>query len=175
MATVERRALTPGEKKERDEYVRGMLDEAVERVSSNGEDLVDFVVASSPWAYGWANRLLLWQQGCRGPVMSYADWRRAGRNVKRGETGLWIYAGRFPARRVFSVSQTEGAAWTSRANPEHPSVIAAMRVLFEDGPIESLDVKGRKALLKAAMEAGREAPAEECHYCGLEGCESCMG
>lgn len=169
-----RRALTDAEKAERDADVRALLDAAVERVSTDGEALISFLVESNGWSYGWANRLMLWQQGARGPVMTYAQWRTAGRSVVRGSEGLWVYAGRFPRRSAFPVTATEGAPWALPARGDHPGVVAAMREVFDRGGLESATPRERRAILKAAVEAGRAVLAD-CAYCAEEGCESCMG
>src|SRR5690348_523848 len=41
-------------------------------------------------SYSFLNTLLLYSQGARGPVASYARWKALGRQVIRGEKGMTI-------------------------------------------------------------------------------------
>ncbi|MFC6884495.1 MULTISPECIES: toprim domain-containing protein [Actinomadura] len=92
--------------------------------------------------YGYTNTLLIaaqWRAAT--DVRSYEEWRAAGRQVRKGETGIRILARRRGrVRAVFDVEQTEGLP------------------LRSPPPADPEEVAGRLASLAARLGAGSGEP-----------------
>ncbi|MEV5830484.1 toprim domain-containing protein [Spirillospora sp. NPDC052242] len=65
--------------------------------------------ASQHGRYGFTNTLLIpAQRRTATDVRSYEGWRKVGRQVRRGETGIRILSTRAKVRSVFDIEQTDG-------------------------------------------------------------------
>lgn len=100
---------------------RGLLQQALDTPGSTMGNFSRF------HSYSFLNTMLLYSQGARGPIASYARWKSLGRQVMRGEKGMTIIRPinvktreldedgepkrilKFkPVRGAFQYSQTEG-------------------------------------------------------------------
>ena len=88
------------------------LKDGVQRIQSSDE-FRDYLVAMSRFHdYSWNNQLLIMlQKPDATHVAGFNAWKDLGRWVKKGETGIAIFAPIFSAREVRWVRRTDGATW----------------------------------------------------------------
>jgi len=128
-------------------------------------------------SYSWNNRILIYLQKPQATLLKgYRSWQKMGRQVKRGEKGVWIFAPMskkevkngvermvikgFRVVSVFDISQTEGD------EVEIPSVISGIkgevsRELIE-GIIESspVEITFKKELIAHGLYSPSEKKIE---------------
>ncbi|MEU8804833.1 toprim domain-containing protein [Spirillospora sp. NPDC048819] len=94
------------------DVLQGIADHAVARLADGRLRWDAWLVhASRHGRYGFTNTLLIpAQRRSATDVRSYDAWQKAGRQVRRGETGIRIISTRGRPRAVFDIEQTEGAA-----------------------------------------------------------------
>jgi len=100
----------PGETKT-DALLRKLKD-GVQRIQSSDEFRNYLVAMSRFHDYSWNNQLLIMlQKPDATHVAGFNTWKDLGRWVKKGETGIAIFAPIFSAREVRWVRRTDGATW----------------------------------------------------------------
>jgi len=86
--------------------------DAVQRIQSSDEFRNYLVAMSRFHDYSWNNQLLIMlQKPDATHVAGFNAWKDMGRWVKKGETGIAIFAPIFSAREVRWVRRTDGATW----------------------------------------------------------------
>ena len=187
---VGRAAHTPEQRAERARLDGQLLDRAAGTIAAGGEGVARFVRAAlggmSPRILGYSLRnqiLLLEQAEERGielrDVDTYRGWRRRGRGVRRGETGLRIIR---PVGAIGDEAEgnreDEGNAGADTRDGEEqgaPRVHYRMMVVFDvsqtDG-VEGEDGDGDAPQLDGACGLCTAAPGEPCHPgCTCGGCD----
>ena len=102
--------VEPGETKT-DALLRKLKD-GVQRIQSSDEFRNYLVAMSRFHDYSWNNQLLIMlQKPDATHVAGFNAWKDLGRWVKKGETGIAIFAPIFSAREVMWVRRTDGATW----------------------------------------------------------------
>jgi len=102
--------MEPGETKT-DALLRKLKD-GVQRIQSSDEFRNYLVAMSRFHDYSWNNQLLIMlQKPDATHVAGFNAWKDLGRWVKKGETGIAIFAPIFSAREVRWVRRTDGATW----------------------------------------------------------------
>ncbi|RKS72113.1 DNA primase [Actinomadura pelletieri DSM 43383] len=67
-------------------------------------------------------------------VRSYDAWRSAGRQVRKGETGIRVLGRTGAPRAVFDISQTEGLPLSERRDPPPPDAESRLTSLVAQAP-----------------------------------------
>ena len=105
-------AIDPEERRRRIEALSKKLKDGVQRIQSSDE-FRNFLVAMARFhTYSWNNQLLIMLQKPQAThVAGFNTWKDLGRWVRAGETGIQIFAPRFPAVDIKWVRHTDGATW----------------------------------------------------------------
>ena len=102
--------LEPGETKT-DALLRKLKD-GVQRIQTSDEFRNYLIAMSRFHNYSWNNQLLIMMQRPDAThVAGFNGWKDLGRWVKKGETGIAIFAPSFRAADVTWVRPTDGAQW----------------------------------------------------------------
>jgi DNA primase len=103
----------PGEKQQRQlDFLQGIAEYGVAGLLDGRLEWAAWLEqASRHGRYGFTNTLLIpAQRPAATDVRSYDDWKKQGRHVLRGETGIRILSRSGKPRSVFDIEQTDGAA-----------------------------------------------------------------
>ncbi|MER6808131.1 toprim domain-containing protein [Spirillospora sp. NPDC000708] len=103
----------PGEKRQRQlDFLQGVAEYGVAGLLDGRLEWTAWLEqASRHGRYGFTNTLLIpAQRPAATDVRSYDDWKKQGRQVLRGETGIRILSRSGKPRPVFDIEQTDGAA-----------------------------------------------------------------
>ncbi|MFB4298487.1 toprim domain-containing protein [Actinomadura sp. NTSP31] len=103
----------PGEKQQRQlDFLQGIAEYGVAGLLDGRLEWAAWLEqASRHGRYGFTNTLLIpAQRPAATDVRSYDDWKKQGRHVLRGETGIRILSRSGKPRPVFDIEQTDGAA-----------------------------------------------------------------
>jgi len=102
--------VAPGETKT-DALLRKLKD-GVQRIQSSDEFRNYLIAMSRFYNYSWNNQLLIMMQRPDATrVAGFNAWKDLGRWVKKGETGIAIFAPGFRAADVIWVRHTDGERW----------------------------------------------------------------
>lgn len=111
----------PGEKRQRQlDFLQGIAEYGVTGLRDGRLEWAAWLEqASRHGRYGFTNTLLIpAQRPAATDVRSYDDWKKQGRHVLRGETGIRILSRSGKPRPVFDIEQTDGAG------PEAPEPVS---------------------------------------------------
>ncbi|MBO2447124.1 toprim domain-containing protein [Actinomadura barringtoniae] len=127
------RASDPAEQQRVTIVLQAIADQEVGRLLSGDLPWTQWLVnAARHDQFSFINTLLIpAQRPDATEVRSYQDWKKDGRQVARGETGIRILTQQGP-RTVFDQSQTTGPAIEKAPSPEPASVWGRLRSLAAD-------------------------------------------